>query len=312
MTHSMDWYPACRQAMISRGFARKVLVMLKPMLRLTNRRVRFMVGLLLAGLFCVQCTRTDAVSESRFVTSVSGRPVGATSADVLNKLEKMAKSDHVALLQFCLENYQNSYRDYTCTFSKQERMGGDLKPEQVMNVKFMDSPFSVTMTWTKNAPTADKLIYVEGKWDNQMLVKPNLPFAGLIGTVRRPPDGQDARRQSLRTVNQFGMRRSLQSLIDVYAKAAQAGDLGMAFGGYRVVDGRDTILLIRDLPEKGDYPAARTLTYIDLAYLVPICVEAFDANEELNSRYVFSNLRFNVGLTEDAFLPEANGMQPPK
>jgi hypothetical protein len=288
--------------------------MLRNTLRLTNRRARIGVGLLLAGLFCVQCTQSQATPETHSITAVAGVVSGQHGDATLRKIDSLARTDHAELLRECISNYDKTYRDYTCVFEKQERIGGELGKEQVISAKFLDQPFSVVMTWLKNKPVGEKLIYIEGKYDNQMLVKPNssIPFAGLAGTIKRPVDGPDARRNSLRTVNQFGFKRSMLSLLEVYEQAAEARDLKQEFGGYANFEGRRCVSLVRLLPDVPKYPAARTVTYIDLQYLVPICVQAFDGQGQLISSYVFKDIKFNVGLTSDQFLPKANGMPEPK
>jgi outer membrane lipoprotein-sorting protein len=54
-------------------------------------------------------------------------------------------------------------------------------------------------------------------------------------------------------------------------------------------------------------------TYIDMEYLTPVVLEAHDWDDKhlLTCRYAFHNVKFNVGLTEKDFLPEANGMTEP-
>jgi outer membrane lipoprotein-sorting protein len=62
---------------------------------------------------------------------------------------------------------------------------------------------------------------------------------------------------------------------------------------------------VRYLPWKPEYPGRKTLTYIDLEYLTPIMVEIYgwDDDHLLTCRYVSRNVKFNVGLTKDDFLP---------
>jgi hypothetical protein len=283
--------------------------MFRRAVKLTNGKVRVLVGLLLAAAFCVQCTRSEAVGGSKLTMLGAKAAAGGEQAA---GLEDLARTDHIKLLRQCMANYDRCYRDYTCTLTKQERLAGQLGKEQTVQVKFMENPFSVAMAWVKNKPTAEKVIYVEGKYDNQMLVKPNLPFAGMIGTVTRPPDGPDAKRQSLRTVNQFGFKRSLRSLLDVYEEAAHRGELKQEFGGRAEFDGRACLLLVRYLPERDEYPGYKTVTCIDEQYLVPTFLEAFDSSGQLLARYSYQNVKFNTGLTADDFLPEANGMAPLK
>jgi len=288
--------------------------MLKGLLRPTNRRVRLLVGLLLAGLFCAQCTRTEAFRESRHILAISGQDFGESDPEVISKLEKLAKEDHIALLEYCLANYNRNYSDFTCIFSKEERINGIAKPEQVIEVKHMVSPFSVAMAWIKNPPIGDRVLYVEGKNDNQMMVRPKSPlFQALTGgAVLRKPDGPEAMRNTLRPVSMFGFGRGMESLLEVYKEAKSQGDLTTAFGGFADVAGQKCVVLIRYLPAKNDYPAYKTLIYVDVDHLIPVCIEAYDWDENLQCRYMYRDLKFNVGLTDDDFTPEANDIKVAK
>ena len=85
----------------------------------SNTRIRLGVGMLLAALFCIQCTRSDAF-QSPLSAAISNRTEGRITPEQLKHLEKLAREDHIALLKLALEHYDNNYRDYTCTFSKKE------------------------------------------------------------------------------------------------------------------------------------------------------------------------------------------------
>jgi hypothetical protein len=45
---------------------------------------------------------------------------------------------------------------------------------------------------------------------------------------------------------------------------------------------------------------------------VPVCLESYDGEEELASRYIYDDVKFNVGLTGEDFLPKANDMTAPR
>jgi len=286
--------------------------MLKRLLDPTNRKIRLCVGLLLAALFCIQCTQVDAFRESQYITVSDGKVTGKNAESVLATVERLAQTDHIALLEFCLAHYDKTYRDYTCTFIKQERIAGRLGKEQHIAVKFMEPPFSIAMAWTpETAPMGDRLVYVEGRDENKMRVRPT---SGLLrklagGSVLRKPDGREAMRYTLRPVNLFGFRRGMESLLDVYRQATQAGDLRETYGGRAKVAGREAVVIHRYLPAKDDYPAHKTSVFIDLEYLVPICMEGYDWDEKISCVYLYKDLKCNGGRTDEDFLPEANGMK---
>ena len=173
--------------------------------------------------------------------------------------------------------------------------------------------------WPSRRLTCIAVTGTKGKSTAAYMVRSILEHAGrptgllgtLVGTVKRTPDGPEALASTLRPVNQFGFRRSLENLVSVYRKAQRLGDLKEEFGGIVEVDGREALMLVRYLPPKEDYPSCKTITYIDLEYLVPVLIESYDWDQQPNSSYAFKDVRFNIGLGEKDFLPQSNEMKPP-
>ena len=133
-----------------------------------------------------------------------------------------------------------------------------------------------------------------------------------MGTQKRPPDGKDAMKNTLRPVSMFGFKRGMSNLLKVYRQAEKKGHLKQEFGGYVNVAGRDAIVLLRYLPPKENYPAHKTEICIDLETLVPIRIQGFDWDGLCTSRYVYKDVKFNAGLDSDDFTPKANGIADPK
>jgi len=288
--------------------------MLRRLLGPANRRARIFVGLMLAGLFCIQCVPAGNHEVRNIATAIAGEE---TQEQVLARVRELASRDHAAALELCLSNYHKRYGDFRCTFVKQERINGKIGPEHEIGVKFRGQPFSVAMAWRgKELPAGDRVLYCEGKWDNQMLVRPSNPLARALtgGMVRRLPDDKEAMQSTLRPVNQFGFERGIRSLIDVYRQAKKAGDLQEDVDKQdQDVLGRPTILLVRTLPDGKDYPAHVTKVYIDQEYFLPIMIEGFGwQNEEFLCRYLYKDLQFDVKWTDDDFVPERNDLVTPR
>jgi hypothetical protein len=290
---------------------------IKGLLRPTNRSKRLLVGLFLGVLFCIQCTQDmQANKPGTGISAVvrEGKVLAAGSSDLAATVDKLAKTDHVGLLKFCQDNYQKRYSDYTCTFVKQETIRGRLGKEQMTAVKFMERPFSVVMTWTANRPSpADRVLFVDGKYDGKVLCRP-VGVLGAFGTQVRDPWGDDAKVHSLKPITEFGIAKMTQSLIDVYEVARKLGDSTEEFGGYFEMNGRRCVMLIRHLKANPvqNYPAKKTYTYIDTEYLVPVCVKGWDWSDQFSCTYGFKDIKFNMGLTENDFLPQSNEMKPPR
>jgi hypothetical protein len=303
----------------------RIMKLLHP----TNRRVRILVGLLLVGLLVIQVTQSVATDHqvNATIQTVDGEKVFVSNPSLWDTVCRLAESDHVGLLKLGLaEMDRRNLSRYSATFVKQEKIRGKLSPEQHIQAKYMARPFSVSMVWTRNAPTGDALVYVEGKYPDeqgrsQMIVRPSSPLIQKLvgGSVPRLPDGPDAMRNTLRPCTMFGFHNSLSSLIDVYENARRNGDCHEQWGyrdektGKQVkfakVGGRTCIVLARYLPRKPGYPAKRTLTFLDLEYLVPLRVIGTDWDNSLICNYEYRDVKFNAPLGPEDFTPQANGIK---
>jgi|GEM_PF-501321 len=298
----------------ARGLVRGAIFLHSAARNLARRHVRLLAGFMLGGLFIVQCVGPDTTPLTGPAPTpgvVIAQPL-ETSRDT-DRLVELAKTDHIALLQHCLDNYHGNYTDYVCTFTKQELVEGVLAKEQETLVRFRESPFSVAMTWVTNPPRGDRVLYVEGRNNNEMQVRPTSVFLQALvpGGVSRKPDSEDARTVPHRTVDLFGFERGMKSMLKIYREAKKNGDLQEEFGGHHDLDGRRTLVLIRTLTTKReDYPAHKTVIYIDVEHLVPVMIESYGWGAgEFLGRYAYTDIQFNVGLTDAQFTPESIGLR---
>jgi hypothetical protein len=291
---------------------------LKSLLRPTNRGIRILVGLLLAAFLAVQVAQSIATNKVEGgVVLIDGQEVEVSDPQRHQELRRLAETDHIALLERALEEFDaRGPIGYTCTFIKQERIGSTVGKEQHIHVKFMPRPFSVAMHWTKNSPTGDALLYVDGKYKDesgrsQMVVRPaNGLLRGITGgSVLRLPDGPDAMKATLRPCTEFGLRNSLQSLLDVYRRAKENGELNMSFGGFSKVGDRYCFVLERTLPDNPDYPAKLTKICLDVDTLLPLQVYGTNWQDEFLCNYEYHNMNFDAGLTAEDFTPAANDIK---
>ncbi|UCG17768.1 MAG: DUF1571 domain-containing protein [Phycisphaerales bacterium] len=229
--------------------------------------------------------------------------------------EQLARRDPLTFLKRCRDHYDEHYRDYRCTFVKQERVGDKLTPEEWSDVRFREEPYSVDMTWTHNAGLAGRALYVEGRWtegDKEMAwVRP----AGVLVKwmkLKQWIHGKLAGRASRRTIDQFGFRNSLDLIIHYSEKARREGKLELVYIGLGQIEDRPAYVFERWLPYTGQeepYPDRLLQVYIDREWLVPICCLSYaddDANELLG-KYVLKDVEMNPGYTDADFDPEAIG-----
>lgn len=270
----------------------KLQQILKTIMRESKYTHRAVLSKLLL-IIIVVLTGFDAIAGAQV-------PIGNRQAII-----QLAKRDPVLLLEKTKSRYQDSITDYTGTLYRQERIAGKLGAEQVVSFKFRAKPFSVYMQWQKNAGPIDRLLYVEGQNDNKMVVHPTGLFCWLK-SVKKDPRCKQALQTSLYTCDQFGFGRMIERVSKIYQQAQSHGDVKKKCLGLDKVDDRECIVIEAALPQKADYPCGRLVMKIDIGYLLPVYVASYDWNGKLISEYIYTDLKFNTGLTEQQFTRKAN------
>ena len=229
------------------------------------------------------------------------KEVRISRAEVL----RLAGADHVGLLEAMLAYYEKNIKDYTGTFYKHERIKGKLRDQQVIAFKFMDEPFSIAMHWKKNAESGDRLVYVKGANDDQMIVHPT-GFWSWIKSVKRAPDCEAALKTNLYPCSLFGVGNLLERMLTLHRAVAKDGEIKIAGVGPGLVDDRKCIVVEAKLPESKASDTRRFVLKIDEEFLLPVEIASYDAKDRLISNYIYKDLKFNVGLKAEQFTAKAN------
>jgi hypothetical protein len=295
----------------------------------SSSRIEVLIGLVLLAGLVAQVQRAVTAREGKIETAASvPEPVrpspGAAFAAVApseagqgETLEALAARDPLGVIQLAMDRYDHSVRDYTCTFSKQERIGGELTKEQVISAYFREKPLSVRLEWKKNSDKITRALYVVDRWvekgQQMAVVEPAGAIAQLfVAYVMRPINGEDAKKNSRRTIDQFGLRNSL-TLTFKFAKLAQEKRiLDFSYKGNSRVDGRTTLVFERRLPytgEDGPWPDRVLVVHLDRELLVPVLCIAYadDDRKVLLGRYQCTHIKLNANLPDSVFTKEGMG-----
>lgn len=228
-----------------------------------------------------------------------------------DQLVHLANRQPKTLFETALANAAN-IKDYRCKMIRAEKHGLNIAAAEHIEVTFMVEPFSVYMNWAKNARKAEKLLYIDGENDGKMLVMPVL-VGWLTGPMKIDPAGKQARQSSRRPVTQFGFEKMLQRMYRPY----QTGQLtiGGTFKDHLIgpvtVDGQEAIAIERIRTGGPAVEADQAVGWViclDSDKLMPIAVSEFDQLDRLLGDYVFTDIEYNIGLTEDDFNPETLGL----
>ena len=221
-----------------------------------------------------------------------------------------------ALLEWlacCVSHHDAFVQDYTCMMSIEEPRTGEPAAVQQVAVRFRQRPFSVDLSWQANRRGADRVCYVVGRWpDGRGLERALVEPAGLTGVLvprtMLPITGRLLGEAARYPIDEFGFGHTLRRLVHFGELAQDEPGYALEYCGPAMVDGRPCYVLRRILPDTEPglvYPNRVVVVYIDQQWLVPTaCVEFADLEAmQLIGAYILTNVRFNVGLTDDDFAP---------
>jgi hypothetical protein len=223
-------------------------------------------------------------------------------------MRELAKTDPVAFVSRVIERYDREVKSYTCTLEKQERVGGKLKPVEVVQCWFREKPFSVRMDWKKGASKAQKTAYVEGENGGKLLALPT-GLAALVGVVARDPVGDEAKSTSRYPVTEFGIQVGTHRTLAAWKEARKRGDLKVEFNGVKKLkelDDRPAWELKRVGYKKPEDDGILEATlYFDVENWLQVGSMMTGEDGKLIGKYYFRDLKLNPEIDGEAFSREA-------
>jgi hypothetical protein len=229
-----------------------------------------------------------------------------------------------AALQFAERAFRYAHdnvRDYTCLLVKRERIEGDLRDTQYMQARVRTAlvqngrvvqPLSVFLTFQGPAQIKGrKVLYVEGRYDNKMLVRNGGKRFNYI-TVKVDPNGEAALRESLVPITQIGFASITESLItlikrDMERDPAARNTKVKFYRNAKINDRVCTRISVLHPQPDPTLEFAEANVFVDDQLHVPIRIEASlwprapGEAKPLLFEYTYTDLRLNVGLTDDDF-----------
>ncbi len=254
--------------------------------------------------------RTSAVQPAAATVAMTGAvstelhlPTAAQAASpaASNVLTgKWAMQMNALLLQKGIAEF-SKIPDYSATFTKQERIGGDLSKVQQISIKVRHEPLSIYMKW-RTGETGQQVIYAEGQYDGKMQVKAG-GLKGRLGTLSLDPHSALAMSQSRHPVMMVGLLKAAERILQYQNAAIESGKgFHCELRDDAEFDGRPCYrcLVEYDSPEHSpEYRKSEIL--VDKQWSMPVSVRNFtwaqDADpatiddETLIEHYTYSDIR---------------------
>ena len=226
------------------------------------------------------------------------------------------RTDPVAFLEACLKRYDDrKLQGYQLEFKKQERIDGKLQQEEVVIVRYREMPYSVYFFWSQPANRdVRSALYVEGEntgSDGKSRIKVYTSFGIKLD---KAPDGTEALRYSRYAMNTFGLRQTMQRVLDAWKSAKAENALHVEYLGQQVIQdlgGRKCYAFQRSAyarPEESD-SSAGLIIYVDCETLFQVgsIVLGQGGEKDRLGVYWFRNIKLNPTLPPEQFTPAALG-----
>ena len=151
-------------------------------------------------------TPATAIAASPNATNIAGAPEGSVFSDMETiKFCVLLLKDGVRFM----ENMNN----YTVSFHRQERIGGDMKTPQSISLKVQHAPeFAVYMNWQTGA-RGQQVLFSEAYEDGNMVVK----FGGLkrfLPSIKIDPNCSLAKAESRYPVTEAGVLGMIKQILN--------------------------------------------------------------------------------------------------
>ena len=227
-------------------------------------------------------------------------------------LENLLHSSPVTFLEMSLDRYKREVHGYSLTFRKRERIAGKLYPAEkdkyeTVEVHFREQPFSVYFNWVQEPKLAQKVLYVRGQNNGQMLARPRGPLGFVV--VSREVNSADAKASGRYTIDQFGLYLAMERSVQNMRNAEARGALHLKYDGVVTlaeIGDRPCYKFVRkpyDPPEE-DGVYEMTL-YVDTETWLQVGSVLKDREGNLIAEYYFSDIRVNPEFDEKQFTRNA-------
>ncbi len=253
--------------------------------------------------------------------AVSDNPIAVTGASATVQAEG-DKSDAVAappgkhpldpaidLAKKIKKNIDDNVKDYTCILMRQERFGGKLGAQQVMETKVRHEPFSAYLKFLKPAAFADReVIYIAGANNGNLLAREGSGLKRKLGVLPLKPNGPLAMDENRYPITNIGIQFLAKRLIEVATQDRKYGEAEVHFfNKAKVGDRVCTLVEVVHPAARRNFLYHKARIFIDDELQVPIRYEAYlwpekpGAEPPLDESYTYVNLKLNVGLTDADF-----------
>lgn len=199
---------------------------------------------------------------------------------------------------------------YSATLHKQERIGRKMQGEEVIELRYRESPRAFFLHWVDGPFKGRKVLYnaaVLGA--NNIRVREK----GLLGlaAVTLPLDSKVARRGTKHLATELGLAHLVQLMEQDYLRAEPQGHIQRVSHGLVTEDGRPAYRLETRLPQDASlgYYCFRVVHTIDYLAGYEFKTEVYDFDDQLDEWYHYRNVNPDAVLSDADFDPKNKALK---
>lgn len=199
--------------------------------------------------------------------------------------------------------------DYTCTFTKRERIDGKLGEPHVMVMKARSSPRSIYFRFVK-PKKGREAIYVAGRHKGHVLAHDVGLFKVIAGSMLLDPAGETAMEGCRHPITEAGIGSLIDTVTREWERELTPDESRVEIDPDLMIGTRRCTLIETVHPgRRSDFLFHKVRLYIDHDLGLPVRFEAYDwparsgAAPPLVEEYAYTDLKVNVGLSDHDFDP---------
>ncbi|MEW6356631.1 MAG: DUF1571 domain-containing protein [Planctomycetota bacterium] len=197
--------------------------------------------------------------------------------------------------------------DYTAMFTKQERIGGELRRPDTFFMKFK-KPVKVYLKWPKGSSSAGmEAIYVPGENNDKIL----LHTAGLIDlvlpTMEIDVEDEAVRKDNRHPITHLGIGYFLERFSKDFQRADQNDEITVYYRGKRKMERRwyhEVEMFLEPRQGNPGYYAYRSVVYFDVENKLPVQMLFYNWENQLIEFYAYKDISLNPDLADADFDPK--------
>lgn len=216
----------------------------------------------------------------------------------------------LAWLHEAKRNY-GAVKDYSCVLVSQERVGGKLEEQNIIQLKMKTEPFSVHMRWlAPKKQQGQEVVFVKGKNSGKMRVKSSILGLTNSALLFMSIDPNDPRvlQHSRHTILEAGLGNMIDQNLMHWETSRKIANSKVDITQSRYNNRACIRIEVTAIRLDPSAYCHRSVIFLEKDSKIPIRLENYDRPRDgsqpggdLLEEFSYVNLQFNVGLTEKDF-----------